>query len=97
MDEEMKGAEEKRQCERMGQEGRFRYCLSVHAYLESRLIEADGLYVDVCRHGRGIGFITEFPIEPGHVLRLKDSGSPAVVKWVSDAGGQFRAGAYVFV
>lgn len=52
---------------------------------------ADG--VDIS--DEGLGMKTEFPLEPGHILRLRvDNGSEqtAMVRWVEKNGGKYRVG-----
>ena len=91
--------EELRKCERISSAGSFRYALSVPDFWEPRQVEAEGIIIDICRHSRGIGFYTSFPLEQGHVLRLLNGTGvqkPAVVKWVEKAGEKHRAGIYIF-
>lgn len=88
-----------RQCERKSYHESFKYLLSVPDYWAPRLVEAEGIGTDICRHGRGIGFCTDFPLEPGHVIRLvksEEAHVPAVVKWVEKAKEKHRAGIYLF-
>jgi len=95
----MNGAEDNRQCERKRYDESFKYVLSIPDFWAPRLVEAEGIGVDICRHGRGIGFYTDFPLEPGHVIRLKTSEDvhvPAVVKWVEKAEKKHRVGIYLF-
>ncbi|MBI5635064.1 MAG: PilZ domain-containing protein [Nitrospirae bacterium] len=95
----MKTTEDKRQCNRVRYDGSFRYVVSVPDYLTTRLVEAEGIGIDICEHGRGIGFHTDFPLEPGHVLRLRKTEevyTPAVVKWVERAEEKHRVGIYLF-
>jgi len=96
----MERAEDNRQCERKRYDESFKYELSVPDYLDTRLIEAEGIGTDICRHGRGIGFCTDFPLEPSHVIRLvksEDAHVSAVVKWVAKAAKSHRVGIYPFI
>lgn len=95
----MNRAEDNRQCERRKYDASFRYVLSVPDYWTPRLVEAEGIGTDICRHGRGIGFCTEYPLEPGYVIRLMKTEEvhvPAVVKWVEKAEQKHRVGIYLF-
>ncbi|MBI5103029.1 MAG: hypothetical protein HZB33_14525 [Nitrospirae bacterium] len=45
----------------------------------------------------GIGLVTDFPLEPGHVLEWDDRHQEgrlhiALVKWAQESDGQYRAG-----
>jgi len=96
---EMQTTEDKRQCNRVRYDESFKYALSVPDYWAPRLVEAEGFGVDICEHGRGIGFYTDFPLEPGHVIRVKKTEEvhvPAVVKWVEKAEEKHRVGIYLF-
>lgn len=95
----MERNEDNRKCERKSYAESFKYVLSVPDFWAPRIIEAEGVGKDICRHGRGIGFYTDFPLEPGHVIRIKKSEEahiPAVVKWVEKAEENHRVGIYLF-
>lgn len=95
----MEKAEDNRQCERIKYNETFKFALSVPDYWAPRLVEAEGTGTDICRHGRGIGFYTDFPLEPGHVIRFMKNEEvqvPAVVKWVEKTEVNHRVGIYLF-
>ncbi|MDP2156127.1 MAG: hypothetical protein Q8K68_00260 [Nitrospirota bacterium] len=95
----MERAEDNRQCERVKYDESFKYMLSVPDYWAPRLIEAEGIGIDICGHGRGIGFHTDFPLEPGHVIRFMKNEEvqiPAVVKWSEKTEVNHRVGIYLF-
>jgi hypothetical protein len=58
----------------------------------SEKVQSSGLYVDVSEGG--VGFVTDFAPEPGQVIKiLKESPyQPALVKWVREGEGRYRAG-----
>lgn len=97
--ENMNRAEDNRQCERKSYDASIKYVLSVPDFFAPRLVEAEGIGTDICRHGRGIGFCTDYPLEPGQVIRIMKSEEvhvPAVVEWVEKAAETHRVGIYLF-
>jgi hypothetical protein len=57
-----------------------------------RKIQSTGVCVDTS--DAGVGFMTDFPVEPGHVLKIfkGDSPEPFIVNWVMEIKGRYRAG-----
>jgi hypothetical protein len=70
----------------------FYYQVSVLEFKNLRKIQSSGMYVDTSEGG--VGFITDFALEPGQVIRIlkENSYQPALVKWVSESDGRYRAG-----
>ncbi len=89
----------RRNCERVQYNELFNYTVTISDPLSPRRVEAGGRGIDICMHKRGMGFYTEFPLEPGHVIHIRRDGedqAPAVVKWVKETGVNYRVGVYLF-
>ncbi len=88
---------EKRRHVRIGCDMPLSFSLSILEYRNLKHVEACGNIVD--RSGAGMGFFTDFQLEPGHILRLKDENDSfiaAKVKWVSETDGKYRAGVFIY-
>lgn len=68
------------------------FSLSVLEFTDLKHIEASGNAVD--KSEKGLGFFTGFPLEPGHVIRIKNGNTftTALVKWAGKVGGEYRVG-----
>ncbi len=73
------------------------FSLSVVEFTSLKNVEADGYVVD--RSETGLGFLTDFHLEPGHILRLRDEKDAFVatkVNWVDEIDGKYRAGVFLY-
>lgn len=65
------------------------FSLSVLDVYEVKKVVAKGVAIDISEGG--VGLITEFPLEPGHVLRFAQAEDPrihpaGIVKWTASQG-----------
>lgn len=83
---------EKREYRRQECGEAFQYRVSVLEFKNLRKMQPTGVCVDISE--TGMGFVTGFAIEAGHIIRIfeGDSFKPAIVKWVNERDGQYRAG-----
>lgn len=73
------------------------FSLSVLEFTDLKHIEASGKSVDISE--AGLGFLTDFPLEPGHVIRIKNDNASfmtASVKWIGEMDGRYRAGVFLY-
>lgn len=69
------------------------YTLSVLEFGDLRNLDLLGEGVDMS--DEGMGFSTDYPLQPGHVIKIKNGGGDyrqAVVRWVAELDGRFRVG-----
>ncbi|MEW6108608.1 MAG: PilZ domain-containing protein [Nitrospirota bacterium] len=93
----MAPAYERRKHERRGYEMPLEYSLSVVEFKKLQKVNSSGTAVDIS--DEGIGFLTSFPLEPGHILRIKkeaDSFQTAMVRWVGKFEEKFRVGVLLY-
>jgi len=86
-------AGEQRKYDRMPVDMRFEYSVTILDYKNLRKVSSSGIGVDVC--DAGMGFLTDYPLEPGHVVKIDRSGispRPFMVKWVRELFGKYRVG-----
>lgn len=84
---------EKRKLARVPTSMEFGYSVTILDYKNLRKVESRGVAVD--RSKAGMGFVTEYPLEPGHVVRINSpeiSSQPFMVKWVRSISGNYRVG-----
>ena len=88
---------EKRKHKRIGYDMPFEYSLSILEFKELRKVTASAKGIDVS--DEGMGFFTDFLLEPGHVLRFKNgdgSFQTAKVRWVGEFEGKVRVGVLLY-
>ncbi len=91
----MNSSEERRSHERTPYSAPLQFTVLAMHMSELRKTRARGEIVDVSTPGLGI--VTDFPLEPGHVLEWDDIHQRgklhiALVKWSQKKGDAFRAG-----
>ncbi len=85
--------QERRKHERIGYDMPVEYTLSVLEFGDLEKLDLTGMGIDIS--GGGLGFFTDYRLQPGHVIRIRDragSQRPAVVRWVAELDGRFRVG-----
>lgn len=88
---------EKRRHMRIGCDMPLSFSLSILDFRNLKHVEANGNIVD--KSENGMGFFTDFQLEPGHILRLKDENGSFVaakVKWVGEIDGKYRTGVFIY-
>lgn len=93
----MASAFDKRRHERKEQSISFEYSLSVLNFKTLQKVNSTGNTIDVSDDG--MGFFTDFRLEPGHILKIKSSGEAfrtAMVRWVTELEGRFRVGVFLY-
>ena len=88
---------EKRRHPRIGYDMPLSFSLSIVEFANLRSVEAHGSLLD--KSEKGLGFFTDFQLEPGHIIRIKkDEGSfvTAKVMWVGEIDGKYRVGVLVY-
>jgi hypothetical protein len=93
----MTGNNEKRKHTRIGNDMPFQYSLSILEFTNLKRVEAFGNMVDMSE--RGIGFVTEVRLEPGHIIRInREDGSfvTAQVVWTGEIEGKYRVGVLTY-
>jgi len=86
---------ERRRYPRKGSEIPVEYSLSVLEFRELKKVRGRGIATDIS--DKGMGLITDYPLEPGHVLVLSNSDRNlfpkiAIVRWVSKLSDSYRIG-----
>ena len=84
---------DKRKHPRIGYDMPLSFSVSILDFTNPEPAEALGHCVDKTEDG--LGFLTDFPLEPGQVIRIKkdaDSFITASVKWVGEIDGRYRVG-----
>lgn len=91
----MKPDAERRKSWRAGCESSLEYTLSIVDFNEVRRVHSTGEAIDISE--AGLGFLTEFPLKPGHILILRMAGDDrscaAIVRWVDGEEPKIRVGA----
>ena len=88
-------AEEKRRDERTPYNSHLRFIVLSAETPEFQRIQASGEIIDASKSG--IGIITGFPLQPGHVVEWDDKHQKgklhiALVKWSLEQDNHYRAG-----
>ena len=89
--------DDRRKHTRIGYDMPMPFSVSILDFTNLRTVEASGHCVD--KSEGGLGFFTDFPLEPGHVIRIIQSGGSfitASVKWVGDIDGKYRVGILLY-
>lgn len=84
---------ERRKIHRVGYDMPIEYTLSVREFGELRKLDLNGMGFDISEEGMGL--YTDYRLEPGHVLNIRDgagSRRSAVVRWAAEIDGRFRIG-----
>jgi hypothetical protein len=84
---------DRRKHSRIGYDMPLSFSVSILDFTNLKPAEAFGHGLD--RTEEGLGFFTDFPLEPGNVIRIKqssDSFITASVKWVGEIDGKYRVG-----
>ena len=84
---------DRRKHPRIGYDMPLSFSVSILDFTNLEPVEISGNVVD--KSEDGLGFVTEFPLEPGQVIRLtQGDGSfiTASVKWVGKIDGKYRVG-----
>lgn len=92
-------AEEKRRTERSPFESGLEYSLSILDSSELQGIRAAGEASDLSE--KGIGFFTDYPLQPGHILFVRmgeeNTTYAAVVRWMEKSSSErYRVGALLY-
>jgi hypothetical protein len=71
------------------------YSVNILEFRELKKIHRSAVSTDIS--DKGIGLITDYPLEPGHVLILSSRDSAllqkiAIVRWTMQASGSYRIG-----
>jgi len=88
---------DRREYVRTGYDMPISFSLSILEFTDFKTVEAYGRIVDKSENGLGIS--TDYPLEPGHVIRIRnDDGSfmTASVKWVGEIDGKYRIGVLLY-
>jgi len=86
-------AQERRKHERVGFDMPIEYSLSVLEFGNLQKLDLGGMGVDISQEG--MGFFTDYRLEPGHIIRIKNGDGTvltAMVRWVAELDGKFRVG-----
>jgi hypothetical protein len=89
----MIGRDDRRKHTRIGYDMPLSFSVSILDFTNAKPVEASGHCVDKTEDG--LGFLTDFPLEPGQVIRVKKvdgSDISALVKWVGKIDGKYRVG-----
>jgi hypothetical protein len=93
MERPMSSQQDRRKHSRIGYDMPVEFSLSVMEFGDLRKLELMGKGIDICE--QGLGFFIDYPLEPGHVVRIKNvngSSLTAMVRWVAELDGKFRVG-----
>ena len=87
--------ESKRNAERLPCQVPLNFTILPTQESDSQKIQSTGSIIDVSK--AGIGLVSEFPLEPGHVLEWDDKHQKgklhiAMVKWSQQLGRYYRSG-----
>lgn len=69
------------------------FSVSMDEFAQLDTVTARGEGVDISEEG--MGFVTDFRVEPGHLLRIENSdgtSQTAEVRWVGAIEGKYRVG-----
>ena len=89
----MIGRNDRRKQARIGYDMPLSFSVSILDFTNVKPVEVSGHCVD--KSEEGLGFLTDFLLEPGQVIRVKKvDGSyiSALVKWVGEIDGKYRVG-----
>jgi hypothetical protein len=84
---------DRRKHPRIGYDMPLSFSVSILDFTNLKPVEAFGRGVDKTEDG--LGFFTDFPLEPGQVIRIKQGAGPVItasVKWVGEIDGKHRVG-----
>jgi hypothetical protein len=93
MPDPIDAGKERRRHQRGGYDMPVEYTLSVLEFGDLQKLDLAGMGVDMSEEG--MGFFTDYGLQPGHVIRIRNGdGSPraAVVRWVVELDATFRVG-----
>jgi hypothetical protein len=85
--------DDRRKHPRIGYDMPLSFSVSILDFTNPKPAELTGQCVDKTEDG--LGFLTDFPMEAGHVIRINqgsDSYITASVKWVAAIDGKYRVG-----
>jgi hypothetical protein len=88
---------DKRKYKRMACEGPLSFSLSVVDFKSLKKINSRGTCLDISDYG--IGFLTDYPLEPGHILKIQlelPSVDAGMVKWSDKVNGNYRVGVFLY-
>lgn len=71
------------------------YSMSILEFREMKKIHLKGMTTDIS--DKGLGLVTEYPLEPGHVLVVNNCSrtlfqKTAIVRWTKPIDASFRVG-----
>jgi hypothetical protein len=75
----------------------LKFSLSVLDFKTLQKVHSSGTGIDISKEG--MGFYTDFPLEPGHILRIERESEPvetAMVRWVDRFDSKFRVGVFLY-
>ncbi|UCE79964.1 MAG: PilZ domain-containing protein [Nitrospiraceae bacterium] len=87
----------KRKHQRIAYDEALNFSLAVVKFKSIEKVHSTGKAIDIS--DGGIGFYTDYPLEPGHILRIEHGpalSDTAMVKWVIKSENGFRAGAVLY-
>jgi len=88
---------ERRKHPRIGYDMPLSFSVSILDFTDLNPVEVFGRCVDKTEDG--LGFFTDFPLEPGQVLRIRQEEGAfitASVKWVGEIDGKYRVGILLY-
>ncbi|MCX7792922.1 MAG: PilZ domain-containing protein [Thermodesulfovibrionales bacterium] len=80
---------EKRRYPRIVLSEEITFSLNIHEFLETRRVEASGRIIN--KSEGGLCVVTDFPLEPGHVLIINDN-EIGLVRWIKQDNFHYIAG-----
>ncbi len=86
-----------RKHQRIAYDEALNFSLAVVKFKSIEKVQSTGKAIDIS--DGGIGFYTDYPVEPGHILRIEHGAAlsdTAMVKWVNKSENGFRAGAVLY-
>lgn len=95
----MSFSEEKRKYARKSCEAPLIFSLSVLGYKNIRLHKVTSTGVGFDIGTGGMGFYTEYPLEPGNILKIEkesEAVQAGMVRWVNKVDDRFRVGVLFF-
>ena len=88
---------ERRKQTRIGNDMPFSFSLSIGDFTNLKQVEAYGTMLDSSEEGRG--FRTDFQLEPGTDIRIKNDDNSCItakVMWISEIEGKYRVGVLIY-
>lgn len=84
--------DEKRQFERKFFREEVHFTVSVLDFMELKKLELKGIGIDISN--TGLGMRTDYPLEPGHVLRFSNgiAKKSGLVRWSEKTEDRYRIG-----